>query len=118
MKRHVLRAILALSYSTSLGAQKVDWFCATTDVDEATRMVDICLDAGINIIDNSMQNPQTQQFNLGVDFASSWANTAGGVVGDGKRGIPCEPAGDFFHSFSSAGRPRSLTASMSVHQFS
>ncbi|HEY9422041.1 MAG TPA: zinc metalloprotease [Thermoanaerobaculia bacterium] len=36
MKRHVLLTVLALSYSTVLGAEKVDWFCATTEVDEAT----------------------------------------------------------------------------------
>lgn len=36
MKRYMFLTILALLYSTVLGAQKVDWFCATTEVDEAT----------------------------------------------------------------------------------
>jgi hypothetical protein len=36
MKRHVLFAIFALSFSAVLEAQTTDWFCATTEVDEAT----------------------------------------------------------------------------------
>jgi hypothetical protein len=36
MKRHVLFAIFALSFSAVLEAQTTDWFCAETEVDAAT----------------------------------------------------------------------------------
>jgi outer membrane receptor protein involved in Fe transport len=54
---------------------------------------------GINIIDNGMQNPEVQQFNLGVEheFAGGWLARADGIHAHGTHFIIGRPIGSVFN---------------------